>query len=85
MLTPRQFAEAKKVAYTTVMFWLNSGLITDAVKYETLHGHYWEIPSTAVKTFERPKPGRPKKAQNSTATKSNAKAAKKARKTAKKK
>jgi hypothetical protein len=62
MLTPRQFAEAKNVAYTTVMFWLNNGLIEDAVKYETLRGHYWEIPATAIKTFQRPKTGRPKKA-----------------------
>lgn len=75
MLTPRQFAEAKNVAYTTVMFWLNQGLIKGARKNETPTGHYWEIPATLVETFERPKAGRPAKAAVT------AKAGKKAAKT----
>lgn len=65
MLTPRQFAEAKQVAYTTVMFWLNQGLIADAERHETPTGHYWEIPATAVNTFQRPKTGRPSKGKSS--------------------
>ena len=47
MLTPRQFAEIHGVAYTTVMSWLQKGLIPEAVKNETPSGHYWEIPETA--------------------------------------
>lgn len=61
MLTPRQFAGEMNAPYTTVMAWLQQGLIKEAVKTETPHGHYWEIPYSAVRTFSRPVKGRPKK------------------------
>jgi hypothetical protein len=61
MLTPRQLAEQMDVAYTTVMSWLQQGLIEGAVKQKTPHGHYWEIPVSVTKTFKRPTPGRPPK------------------------
>jgi hypothetical protein len=60
-LSPRQLAEQMNVAYTTVMSWLQQGLIEGAIKQETPHGHYWEIPLSALKTFKRPKVGRPQK------------------------
>jgi hypothetical protein len=58
MLTPRQYADAVGVAYTTVMNWLRQGRIPEAIRHATPTGHYWEVPATA----SRPKlqPGRPK-------------------------
>lgn len=44
MLSPRQYADALGKPYTTVMAWLQSGQIPQAVKQETPTGHYWEIP-----------------------------------------
>lgn len=75
MLTPRQFAELHGVAYTTVMNWLQQGLIPEAVKQETLTQHYWEVPETA----KPPKlqPGRPPKAQAGSAVTSKKKGGKK--------
>lgn len=57
MLTPRKYAELKGVAYTTVMNWLQQGLIPQAVKHPTLTGHYWEIPDSAPEPNLQP--GRP--------------------------
>jgi hypothetical protein len=70
LVTPIQFAEIHKVAYTTVMYWLTTARIPGAIKRETPRGPYWEIPEDA------PRPpklsGRPKK----TAKKSSKKGAK---------
>ena len=64
MLTPRQYAERQRVAYTTVMNWLRQDKILGAVKHMTPTGHYWEIPVKATK----PKllPGRPPKSSPAT-------------------
>jgi hypothetical protein len=72
LVTPRQYSEIHRVAYTTVMYWLNTDRIDGAVKHITPTGHYWELP------YDAPRPkklsGRPKKDG----------AAKKARKSSKK-
>lgn len=57
MLTPRQYAEANGVAYTTVMNWLQRGKIPEAVKRDTPTGHYWEVPESAP--VPQLQPGRP--------------------------
>jgi hypothetical protein len=57
---PKEYAEIHGVAYTTVMYWLQSGKGEGAVKHETPRGPYWELPEDTP----RPKKlsGRPKKA-----------------------
>lgn len=60
MLTPRQYAEKVGVAYTTVMGWLQRGLIPQAVKHATPTGHYWEVPETTP--APKVQTGRPPKA-----------------------
>lgn len=44
MLTPRQYAETIGKPYPTVMYWLQLGLVPQAVKQETPTGHFWTIP-----------------------------------------
>ncbi len=44
MLSPKQYAETIGKPYTTVMTWLQSERISEAVKRSTPTGHYWEIP-----------------------------------------
>jgi hypothetical protein len=44
MLSPKQYAEKVQKPYTTVMTWLQGGVIPEAVKHTTPTGHYWEIP-----------------------------------------
>lgn len=44
MLSPKQYAEKIQKPYTTVMTWLQGGVIPEAVKRTTPTGHYWEIP-----------------------------------------
>jgi hypothetical protein len=44
MLSPRQYAAQVGKAYTTVMSWLQSDLMPDAVKVETPTGHVYSIP-----------------------------------------
>lgn len=60
LVTPKEYAEIHKVAYTTVMYWLQTGKVEGAVKHETPRGPYWELPEDTP----RPKKlsGRPKKA-----------------------
>ena len=60
LVTPGQYAEMNGVAYTTVMYWLNTGRVEGAVKHPTPFVHYWELPDNTP----RPKKlsGRPKKA-----------------------
>jgi hypothetical protein len=60
MLTPRQYASEAGVAYTTVMNWLQKGLIAGAVK-ESLPfgGYYWQVPYNAPPP--KLQPGRPPK------------------------
>src|SRR5215470_9325014 len=62
MLTTAQFAEHYKVAYTTVMTWLQREIIPGARRVPTPRGDVWEIPASALTTFTPPKQGRPKKA-----------------------
>jgi hypothetical protein len=71
LVTPRQYSEIHKVAYTTVMYWLNTNRIEGAIKHTTPFGHYWELPDDAP----RPKKlsGRPKKAVKKSSKKGTAK------------
>jgi hypothetical protein len=59
LVTPRQYAQMNGVAYTTVMYWLNTGRVEGAIKHATPFGHYWELPEDTP----RPKKlsGRPPK------------------------
>jgi len=59
LVTPKEFAEEHGVAYTTVLYWLNTGRVEGAVKHDTPRGPYWELPLNTP----RPKKlsGRPKK------------------------
>ena len=70
LVTPRQYAEMRGVAYTTVMHWLQGGKVEGSVKHETPHGHYWELPDDTP----RPKKlsGRPKKEGAKKSTKKGA-------------
>jgi hypothetical protein len=61
MLTTAQFAGHYKVAYTTVMTWLQREIIPSARRLPTPRGNVWEIPATALATFTPSKQGRPKK------------------------
>ena len=63
MLTPRQFAAAKDVAYTTVISWLNKKLLADAEKQELAYGGFmWQIPEDAPTPDLKPGPKPTKKA-----------------------
>ena len=59
LVTPKEYAEINGVAYTTVLYWLNTGRVEGAVKHETPRGPYWVLP------VDTPRPkklsGRPKK------------------------
>lgn len=73
MLTARQFAEARNVAYTTVINWLNKTLLPGAEKEELAYGGFmWLIPENAIAPELKPGPKAKKE--------SGAKPAKKARK-----
>jgi hypothetical protein len=67
LVTPKEYAEMNGVAYTTVMYWLQTGKVEGAVKHETPRGPYWELPEDTP----RPKKlsGRPKKTAAKKATK----------------
>jgi hypothetical protein len=61
MLTARQFAAAREVAYTTVINWLNKELLIGAEKEELAYGGFmWRIPENAevpeLKPGPKPKP-----------------------------
>ncbi|HEX5083542.1 MAG TPA: hypothetical protein VFY40_15960 [Blastocatellia bacterium] len=67
MLTARQFAAAREVAYTTVISWLNKELLKGAEKQELAYGGFmWQIPEDApvpdLKPGPRPQPATLKKA-----------------------
>lgn len=56
MLSPRQYADTIETPYTTVMTWLQGGLVPQAVKRETPTGHYWEVPEDAKPPELKPGP-----------------------------
>jgi hypothetical protein len=61
MLTARQFAAAREVAYTTVINWLNKKLLIGAEKEALAYGGFmWRIPENAevpeLKPGPKPKP-----------------------------
>jgi hypothetical protein len=60
LVTPGKYTEMYGAAYTTVMYWLNTGRVEGALKHTTPFGHYRELPEDTP----RPKKlsGRPNKA-----------------------
>ena len=63
MLTARQFAAAREVAYTTVISWLNKELLIGAEKQELAYGGFmWCIPEDAPVPELKPGPKPTKKA-----------------------
>jgi hypothetical protein len=68
LVTPRQYATKHGVAYTTVMYWLQSGKIPGAEKTETPTGHYWLLPDDTPNP-ELKKTGRPRKNSKKQTTK----------------
>ena len=71
MLSPRQYATQVGKAYTTVMSWLQSDLMPDAIKMETPTGHIYSIPEGTQPPDV--KMGRPKKVPPAIETKPAAK------------
>lgn len=61
LMTAREFSEAIKRPYSTVILWLRQKRIPGAYAVEAGAFKVWQIPATAVKTFTPPKPGRPSK------------------------
>jgi hypothetical protein len=62
MLTARQFAAAREVAYTTVISWLNKELLIGAEKQELAYGGFmWQIPEDADGPELKPGPRPTKK------------------------
>lgn len=73
MLTPRQFATHHGVAYTTVISWINKGLLAGAEQFEMPFGGFvWRVPIDA--TVPDLKPGPVPKAQTEQGTKASKKA-----------
>jgi predicted site-specific integrase-resolvase len=61
VMTATVFAKEMDVAYSTVIRWLERGLVPGAVIKEAPdRGKWWEIPESALK-MERPKAGRKKR------------------------
>lgn len=63
VITTYEFAEHFGAAYTTVMTWLQRGIIPGAQLVDAPRGAVWEIPVTALNTFKPPRMGRPKGAK----------------------
>lgn len=57
----------------TVRLWCKQGRFKGARSESTPRGDYWLIPESALKDFQEPKRGAPKKAQTNVATKKAAK------------
>lgn len=64
MFTAKKFAQEMAISYTTVMTWLNLGIIPDAELVKDERGIFWQIPETSLQ-MERPRRGRkPKSAKD---------------------
>jgi hypothetical protein len=57
--TTRDLAGIFKVAEVTARVWCQKGHFPNAYQVETPFGSYWLVPREDVKTFQRPKVGRP--------------------------
>jgi excisionase family DNA binding protein len=66
-LTTRQVAERLEVAYTTVMGWIERGLIPVEEREES-RGKIYLVPTAALKDFKKPQAGRPPKQEPAAAT-----------------
>ena len=67
VITTHEFAEHFGAAYTTVMTWLQRGIIPGAQLVDAPRGAVWEIPAAALETFKPPRMGRPKGAKEKNA------------------
>jgi hypothetical protein len=61
MLTVKEAAEILSAAPSTVRTWLKEGLFPGAQLVTDSIVPYWSIPDTALKNFDKPKVGRPRK------------------------
>lgn len=74
MLTPKKYAERVEAAYSTVMSWLQRGLIPGAQRQELPSGGwYYVIPEDAPKPELKPGPKPKNKAKKTTKKGSTAK------------
>jgi hypothetical protein len=76
LMTAREFARQLKVPYTTVAGWLQKGQVPGAEAQIVGTFKVWMIPTSVLKTFERPKRGRPLGSKKPAAKKSKKGAAK---------
>jgi hypothetical protein len=74
-MTATEFAEKINTPYPTVMAWLREGNAPGAEMQEVGNMKFWLIPVDALKIFQRPKKGRPRK--EATAKKATEKSMKK--------
>jgi hypothetical protein len=65
-MTAREFAAAINKPYPTVALWLRQNRVPGAYQERVGDFGVWQIPVEAVKQFEPPKQGRPKKATTET-------------------
>ena len=52
MISPKEFAESRGLAYSTVMSWIRAGLLADVVKH-TKPLLWYEIPADAALPMTR--------------------------------
>jgi len=63
VFTTQEVADRFGVAYETAVLWLRQGRLKGAVKRDYPRGPVWEVPASALQSFERPRMGRPTKAK----------------------
>jgi hypothetical protein len=61
LLTISEIAKEFKRDRTTVLRWIERGLFPNARLEESPLGHYWTVPASDLRNFDKPKAGRPKK------------------------
>ncbi len=59
-ISTNEVASKLDVTRAAVTQWLRQGLFSGAFVEETPRGPVWHIPRAALKTFKRPKSGRPR-------------------------
>jgi hypothetical protein len=60
MLTAKKFAQAAGIPYSTLIDWLEAGLVPGASLVEFAGVSVWQIPADSINKIQRPKMGRPK-------------------------
>ena len=62
MILLKEFSRRSGVPYPTLVRWVREGRIPGALMETSPTGSFWVVPESALKTWERPKLGRPPKA-----------------------